>query len=200
MTHVPRSRKLWKLVPLTRAIAVLSAVGVITAAVTFSALQTTGNALTGNTIETATPKLLLSTDGAVFGDSVPGFDFKGVIPGGSAQPSSGGGYLVVLKNVGDSDLKLSVGVPTSPKVTGVTDLSKVNLVITPPPYNGINYSPQTIKLSSLLAGQVSIAIEGTLLKNATVSYRLQVSMDSDAVSGASATIGGLDIAFSGTPQ
>jgi hypothetical protein len=185
--------------PVVRAIAVLSAVGIITAVVTFSALQSSGNALTGNSIETATPKLQLSTDGVSFGDSVPGFDFKGIIPGGSPQPSANGGYLLMVRNVGDSDLRLSVGVPTSPNVSGVTDLSKVNLIITPPAGNG-TYPPQIIKLSSLLAGQVSIANQGVLIKTGTVSYRLQVSMDGDAVSGSSASISGLDIVVSGTPQ
>jgi hypothetical protein len=178
---------------------VLSAVGVITAAVTFSALQTSGNALTGNSIETATPKLQLSTDGTNFSDSVPGFDFKGVIPGGSPQPTAGG-YQVTVKNVGDSDLKLSIGVPTAPNVTGVTDLSKVNLIVTPLPVNGFTYPAQTIKLASLLSGQVGLTTPSTLAKNTATGYRLQVSMDGDAVSGSSATISGLDLVFSGTPQ
>lgn len=203
MTHVHRSRKLrqrktWKLLPLVRAITVLTAVGVITTAVTFSALQTTGNALTGNSIETATPKLQLSTDGTNYSDSVPGFDFKGVIPGGAPQPSSG--YQVTVKNVGDGDLKLSLGVPSAPSATGVTDLSKVNLIVTPLPVDGFSYPVQTIKLANLLAGQVGLTTPNALVKGAATSYRLQVSMDSDAVSGSSASISGLDLVFSGTPQ
>ena len=194
-----RKKKLWKLMPIVRVIAVLSAVGIISTLVTFAALQSTGNALQGNTIQTATAKLQISTDGTNFSDSVPGFDFKGIVPGGPAQPSNGG-YLVVLKNVGDTDLKLSLSIPTTPTLSGITDLSKVNLLLTPPPApGGGTYPAQIIPLSSLVAGSVSITNNGTVTKASTVSYHLQVSMASDAVNGSSGSVTGLDIAFSGMP-
>jgi len=196
-----KKRKAWKLLPIVRVIAVLSAVGVITTVVTFAALQSSGNALQGNTIQTATAKLQISTDGKSFSDSVPGFNFTGIVPGGPAQPSNNGGYLVVLKNVGDTDLKLSLSVPTTPTVSGISDLSKVNLLVTVPNApGGGTYPQQVIKLSSLIAGPVAITNQGTVYKNSTLTYHLQVSMDTDAVNGGSGSITGLDIAFSGATQ
>ena len=72
-------KKLWKLLPLARAIGVLSAVGIATTLVTFAAIQSTGNALTGNTIQTATAALQISKDTNVgpWSNSVPGFTVCG---------------------------------------------------------------------------------------------------------------------------
>jgi len=75
--------------PLARAIGVLSAVGIATTLVTFAAIQSTGNALTGNTIQTATAALQISTNSSSgpWTDSVPGFAFTGLVPGGLPGPA-----------------------------------------------------------------------------------------------------------------
>src|SRR4051812_48323881 len=95
-------KKLWKLLPLARAIGVLSAVGIATTLVTFAAIQSTGNALTGNTIQTATANLQISTNApsGPWTDNVPGFTFNGLVPGGVPLPTTNGGYAVYLKNNG----------------------------------------------------------------------------------------------------
>ncbi len=187
-----RGRKAWKLLPLTRAIIVLSAVGVATTLATFAALQSSGNALTGNTIQTATATLKISKDGTNWSDtSLPGYTIDGIVPGGSFQE----GGVVYLKNVGTAPVALQLTVPTPPTVTGVVELSKVLVGLKVVGMSTV----QTFPLSDLLAGNV--AITGTpLAVNGVISYHVQASMTADAVNGSSATISGLDLSFSGVPQ
>ncbi len=193
MSH---SQKLRKLLPLIRAITVVSAVGVATSLVTFAAIQSTGNALTGNTIQTATASLQISTNGTYFTNTISGFYFSGLVPGGAAQPAANN-YTVYLKNTGGNDLNLSLTVPTTPTVTGTVDLAKVFILLTPT--TGSSATTQTFSLASLIAGKVTI--ENSLDAPAVVvSYHVQVSMGADAVSGNGATVSGLDLSFSGSPQ
>jgi len=193
-----RSKKLQKFLPLIRAITVVSAVGITTTLVTFAAMQSTGNALTGNTIQTATASLQISTTGSYYSDSVPGFSFNNLIPGGAAQPAANN-YMAYLKNTGTSSLSLSLAVPTTPTVTGTVDLAKVLVLITPPTVGGVPGVTQSFSLASLIAGKVTI--ENSLLPVGSVaSYHMQVNMAADAVSGNGATISSLDLVFSGIPQ
>lgn len=187
-------RKIWKLLPLARAIGVLSAVGIATTLVTFAAIQSNGSALTGNTIQTATAALKLSRDDITYSDSVAGFTFSGLVPGGAAQPTANT-YIVYVKNVGTATLNLSLTVPTVPTVTGTVDLSKVSVILTPLGSG----APQTFLLSSLLAGMVNIANSSLTIGN-DLAYHVQVSMASDAVTGNGATISNLNLSFSGSPQ
>lgn len=197
-----KTRKMWKLLPVVRAIAVLSAVGIITTAVTFAALQSSGNALTGNTIQTATASLLISTQGTPgsYQQSVPGFNFTGLVPGGSAQPGANN-YVVYLQNNGTAGLKLQLNVPTPPTVTGVVDLGKVFVQLTPPNL-GMGFAPptQSIPLSSLIAGTVALTDASYLGVGSTTNYHVQVSMAADAVTGGGASITDLNLSFSGVLQ
>jgi hypothetical protein len=185
-------RKIWKLLPLARAIGVLSAVGIATTLVTFAAIQSTGNALTGNTIQTATASLQISRNDVTYSDNVQGFNFTGLIPGGAAQPTDNSD-IVYVKNVGTATLGLSLAVPTEPTVTGIVDLSKVSVILT-----GTG-TPQTFQLSSLIAGNIAIA-NSSLVVGGKAVYHVQVSMTGDAVTGNGATISNLNLSFSGSPQ
>jgi hypothetical protein len=187
---------MWRGLPLLRAIGVLSAVGILMTVATFAALQSTGNALTGNSIETATANLQISNDGTTYVSSVPGFDFDGVIPG----PMPQGNHAVTLKNVGTTNVGLLLGVPAQPTINGITDLSHVSIVITQSGTGGVTYTPQIIKLSDLLAGNVPLG-KIILFKGSSMSFSLQVMIDSGSVpAGAAASISGLDIVFTGLPQ
>jgi hypothetical protein len=193
---VRKQNKLWKGLPILRAIGVLSAVGVVTSLVTFAAIQSNGNALTGNTIQTATANLQISRDGGTFADNVTGFTFSGLVPGGTPQPTANGGYAVWLKNVGTAPMTLNLTVPVQPTVNGTVDLSKVSVVLTPVQTNGSLGTSQSLNLASLIAGRVTIA-NSSLAVNGMVNYQVQVSMAADAVTGNSATISNLNLSFGG---
>ena len=190
-----KQRKLWKVLPIVRAIAVLSAVGLITTTVTFAAIQSNGNALTGNTIQTATAALQVSKDGITFSDNVSGYSFTSLVPGGPAQPTTGGGYSVYVKNTGTATQRLLLNVHTPPTVAGTVDLAKVSVVLTPSSTN----TPQSFALADLIAGSVGVTNSSVNVGNVLL-YHVQVSMASDAVTGNGATISNLDLSFIGTPQ
>lgn len=203
MRSKTHGRNAWKLLPIVRAISVLSAVGVITSVVTFAALQSDGHVLAGNTVETATANILISRDGTTYSDTLPGYDFNNIIPGGAAQPTSNGGYVLAVKNVGTTALVLSLHVPTTPVMTGITDPSKVSVLMTPLVTGGGSYAPIVMRLSDLMAAKQPIVWgtnKGLVATGSSVMFHLQVSMDADAVTGGSASITGLDLSYSGTPQ
>jgi len=177
---------------------VVSAVGITTTLVTFAAMQSTGNALTGNTIQTASPSLQISTTGSYYSDTVPGFNFNNLIPGGQPQPVANTN-MVYLKNTGTSGLSLSLTVPTVPTVTGTVDLAKVFVLLTPPTVGGVPGTVQSFSLASLIAGKATVE-NSSVAVGSVASYHVQVSMSGDAVSGSGASISGLDLVFSGTPQ
>ncbi|HXE10222.1 MAG TPA: hypothetical protein VN554_02240, partial [Verrucomicrobiae bacterium] len=95
-----------------RAISVIVAVLVMVGGVTFAALQSQQDTLAGNTVETATANLQLSTDGTTYGSSRSGFDFNNLVPGGQAVPAAG--YSVYLKNNGGTPLALKMAVSSVP--------------------------------------------------------------------------------------
>lgn len=185
-----------KKIAMLRAIGVVTAAVIIVSGVTFAALQSQQDTLTGNTIETATANLQLSTDGTNYSDSHSGFDFNNIVPGGQAVPTTG--YPFYLKNFGGTPLSLKLSVTSAPSNPNSVDLNKVNVLLTPV---GTGTSVQTFTLQSLIAGSSGggLAItSGNLASVASQQFKLQVSMTSDAVSGSGASLGSIDFSFSGT--
>lgn len=183
-------------IALLRATGVVTAVVIIVSGVTFAALQSQQDKLIGNTIETATANLQLSTDGTNYSDSHAGFDFNNIVPGGQAVPTAG--YPFYLKNAGGTPLSLKMAVSSTPANPNIVDLGKVNIVLTPV---ATGTSAQTFTLQSLIASSASggLAItSGNLASGASQQFKLQVSMAADAVSGPTASLGNIDFSFSGT--
>lgn len=176
---------------LARAVGVVAAVMVVVSGVTFAALQSQQDTLTGNTIETATANLQLSTDGVNYSDSHTGFDFNNLIPGGSPMPVAG--YSMYLKNSGGTPLalKLSVNGPVSNPQN--VDLFKVHVLLTTVGGDSV----QTFNLSSLAETANGLDITGNLPAGASQQYKLQVQMDTDALTGSSASLGNIDLVFKG---
>jgi hypothetical protein len=176
-----------------RAIGVIAVLIVIVSGVTFAALQSQQDTLTGNTIQTATANLQLSTDGTSYNNSHAGFDFTNIVPGGAAMPTAGYGFY--LKNGGGTPLTLKLAVTSTPTNPDGVDLSKVSVLLTTV---GSGTPIQTFSLQSLLTnGGVSLT-GNSLATGAAQQYKLQVSMTTDAVSSSSASLGNIDFAFSGT--
>ncbi len=182
-----------RLAPLFRTIAVLSLLIIILTGVTFAALQSQQAALTGNTIESATADLRIGTTTSSFTASKVGFDFNGIVPGGSAGPANG--YDIYLKNFGSSNLSIKAAISTAPSNLNNIDLNKVFLEITRVDTGYV----KSMSLKSLIDGFSSgaIAVNDIIAGGATTQYKLRVSMSSDAFSGSSATISGVDLVFTG---
>jgi hypothetical protein len=180
---------------LTRAAGALIAALVVVSGVTFAVLQSQQIKLAGNTIQTATANLLLSSDGTNYSSSQSGYNFSNLVPGGSAMPASG--YPIYLKNSGGTPVALKFAVSSTPSNPDNVDLSKVNVIIMP--VNG--GATQVFTLQALIAanttGGLSINTPAQFLASDTMKYTIQVSLASDANIGSSASLGNIDFAFTG---
>jgi hypothetical protein len=190
------NRRLRRLLLFIRTGGIVASVAVIVSGVTFAALQSQQVKLSGNTIQTATANLLLSTDGINYGAAQPGFVFDAIVPGGPAVPAAG--YPVFLKNAGGAPLALKLAVGSTPANLDTLDLGKVHVILVPTTGGSVqNFALQGLMSASGVGGQ-AILSPGQLAPGATAGYKLQVSMESEALSGPGATVSGLDFSFSGT--
>ena len=182
--------------PWLRAVVILVAVGLIAGRVTFAALQSQQAVLAGNTIESATAALQLSTDGANYVSSVQGFTFGGLVPGGPAMPTQYGGKPLWFKNNGNATLSVKAMISTAPSITGDIDLSKVFVIFNP----ASGGTAQTVSLAALQSASSTggVALTMPVITPGTqVQYNIQVSMAADAFTGNSASIQNLNIVFVG---
>jgi len=190
-----RPNRFRKYLPLSRLIGITAAVVVIVSGVTFAVLQSQQVKLTGNTIQTATANLHLSEDGVNYTDTLAGFGFDNLVPGGSAVPTNGD--AVFLKNDGGTALTLKLAVSSVPLNPSNVDLSKVHVIVMPVSGGSTqNFTLQSL-ISSYSTGGQTILTPTQLAINMVAQYRIQVSMDSDAFSGPSASISNVDFSFSG---
>lgn len=186
--------------PLARAIMVVSAVAGLATGVTYAALQSQGASLTGNSISTATADLRISnttaTSASSFAATKTGFNFANIVPGAIASPTEGNTFY--LKNFGAAPMALTVAINTTPTNTANVDLSKVYLVFTRVDTTAV----QKLSVASLVTSSTTpasgTALTDNLIGGASAQYKTQVVIDSDAFSGVSASIGGIDLVFTGT--
>jgi len=165
---------------------------------TFASLQSTSIALTGNQINTSAG-LAISTNGTSFPQTVSGFNFTGVVPGGSAFPA--GGNTFYIKNTGYANLAIKAALSVTPTNPNGVNLSKTYLVFTRT--DGGAGSPVKISIQDLVSSYVGggsgagLGLNTTINTSTTAQFSLQVQMDSDAFSGSNASITGLDLWFIG---
>src|SRR5438045_5315843 len=82
---------------------------VIAAGATFASLQSTSVALTGNQINTSAG-LAISTNGVNFPQTISGFNYTGVVPGGAPYPAVGNTFYI--KNTGFASLGIKAAIST----------------------------------------------------------------------------------------
>lgn len=159
----------------------------------YALLQSSAVKVTGSSVQTPTADLKISADGMTYSSSIPGFSFTNLIP--SSPPSPSSGQNLYLKNTGSTPLALKLSVTSVPLNPANTDLSKVYIVLTPVGSN----VPQPYSLQSLMnAGSGGVTTtSGALAAGATQQYKIQMSMDADAFSGASASLSNIDLSFVG---
>jgi hypothetical protein len=184
--------------PLIQAMGIITAVMVLVTGVTYAALQSQQDTLRGNTIQTAIANLKLSTDNVTYATSLNGYSFGGLIPGGAAAPANG--YPVYVRNDGSTALAIKLSVEPAITNPNNVDLTKVHVILSP---MGAG-AAQNILLSDLmtanLTGGLPITISGYNHVSAAANngLTLQILMDGDAVSAASASIGNLTFDFDAT--
>jgi hypothetical protein len=178
-----------KINPVVRAILVVGAAAGLVVGVTFAALNSQAT-LIGNTIS-ATAGLQVSTDGTTYGGSIPGFSFSGVVLGDTTGVTKN----FKIKNSASAPMSLSLKIPTAPNFTGgIVDQTKVHVKLdcTAP----VLAMPSTA-LSALTAGEVTVT--GSLTAGATADCNMNVTLDADAITGATTTTSDpFDLRFTGT--
>lgn len=166
----------------------------ISSGISFAAL-TSQDKLTGNTISTATANLGISIDGVNFGPTQTGLSFAGIVPGGQAVPIDG--YDVLVKNIGSTSLALKLSVSNTLSNPDNVDLNKVHVILEPFSGGSVqNFSLQAL-IDSNLSGGIAVISANQLTPNTVMAYRIRVSMETDAVNSASATVSNLDFNFNG---
>jgi len=168
----------------------------ITTGATFASLQSTSVALTGNQINTSAG-LAISTNGTSFPQTVSGFNFTGVVPGGAAFPASGNTFYI--KNTGFANLAVKAAISISPSNPNGVNLSKTYLIFT---RTDITSPPVKLAIADLLSSYSGSSSGGLSLNDVintgtTAQFTLQAQMDSDAFNGSSASITGIDLWFIG---
>lgn len=179
-----------------RAFVAVIATLVVVAGVTFASLQSQQAVLRGNTIQTAVASLQLSPNDVTYSNSIDGYVFGNLVPGGQALPING--YPVYLKNVGTTPLALKLSVGETFTNTDQVDASKVHVILAPIS-GGV---PQNMLLSDLIAanvsGGVALSQGPRVLPGQSIGYTIQVMLEGDAVRGASATLSNIDFNFGAT--
>ena len=177
----------------TRAVMAIVAIIAIVGGVTFATLQSQAAVMKGSIIQTATASLQISANGNTYSNTIDGYVFGNMIPGGQPMPNNG--YPVYLKNVGGTPLALKLSIAGNLANTANVDLTKVHVILTPT----TGGTPQNILLSSLVGGSgVALTQANRITPGQTMAYMIQVSLDADAVSGPSATIENIDFSFDAT--
>lgn len=89
-----------------------------------------------------------------------------------------------------------MAVSTAPTNLSSVDLTKVSIVVTRVPGG----SSQSLTLASLVNGHIDggVALTDTLAAGVANQYKVQVSMSTDAFTGAGASLGNIDFVFTGT--
>jgi len=180
-----------------RAFGVMAAVVVIVSGVTFAALQSQQAKLTGNIIQTATANLQVSPNGTSYTNTLEGFAFQNLVPGGPAVPNSDS-LTFYLKNAGGTPLSLKLAVSSIPLNPDNADLSKVHLILIPADGSSVQNFTLAALISSYGTGGLPIISANRLTPGTAMKYNIQISMEIDAVTGPGATINNIDLSFSGT--
>lgn len=188
--------------PVARAIAVFGVVAIAVTGVTYAAINSQAT-LTNNIISSATANLQVKSTGS-FATQDAGFAFTGVIPGGPAVPAAGKAFQ--LKNAGDTDLDISVSVPTAPTFSGgPVDMSKVNLIVSCTTPGGKNFGI-TKDIAALEGAHTTggVLLTSDFLPKTTDTLAncvAKIQMDVDAFSGSNTGVSDFfNIVFTGTPH
>ena len=182
---------------LIRAFGVMAAVAVIVSGVTFAALQSQQAKLTGNIIQTATANLQVSPNGSSYANSLDGFAFQNLVPGGVAVPNVDT-YAFYLKNAGGTPLSLKLAVSSTPLNPDNVDLSKVHIILLPADGSSAQNFTVAALMASYGSGGLAVTSASRLTPGTAMKYSVQVVMDIDAVTGSGANISNVDFSFSGT--
>jgi hypothetical protein len=187
--HKPHS-----IAPLARLFSALTASAVLLTGITYAVLRSNTIMLEGNTISSATARLLVSTDGQHFAENANGFEFGGVEPGGTVLP----GHELYFKNDGSSTLRLNVNLSTLLINPNQVRLDQVFLLLTPLAGGSAERVSFATLYDHYANGQMH-QLTAQVAPGQIYGYRMQVEMTGSAVgsSQSAATLRNVNFLFNG---
>lgn len=183
---------------IVRSVGVIAATAILATGVTWAALSSSPVTLDDTNLTTGTASLKI-WDGSTFTASAPGFQINNLIPGTDSDAQR-----FYFQNDGDISLNLTARVIGSPGSTGITSWGGVKVIFTEEE-SGLT---QEYTISELIAGPVDLPGDGVEAgvqgdsnsTNADGNYNVRFNIESDNVTGSSASITDLDIQFDGAQQ
>ena len=188
---------------LARAAAIISMVTVMVAGVTFAALRSQNNVITGSRLTSASANLQIAKQlNGTYSTSMAGYNFFDLAPGGAAGPSVGNDLF--LKNYGSSNLDITVSLNPTRLINssginlqrahlvifdsdGVTQLSKHSLADLQSAYS----SGTPLPVNKVLG----VASSGSN----TANFKLRMQLDNDSTNAQQQNeLENIDFIFSGT--
>lgn len=187
---------------LARAGSALAIVLTLVGGVTFAALRSQNNVLSGSRLTSASADLNISrTNGTQWYTTINGFDFTDVMPGGEPGPAYGNDLY--FKNGGTTNLDLRFGVDMTRLANpNGLDLQKVKLVIIDPNGGTVFASVPLTQLSAALTAGEPLPINIVLGKNSVTHLQVRMQLEAGAVPNATSQteLTNIDIVFSGVAQ
>lgn len=184
---------------LARVSAALAIVITLVGGVTFAALRSQNNVLSGSRMTSASADLGMSRSSAgPWSNNIPGFEFTDVVPGGDPGPKTGSDLF--FRNNGTINLNLHFGVNltrlTNPNAL---NLQKVKIVVADATGQTIYATQSVHQLGQLLGAGTPQSANIILPKNSVTQLKIMMQIEDGALSDTSsqAVIDNLDIVFSG---
>lgn len=187
-----------KSITLVRAYSIVAVLAVILGGVTFAALRSQNNYVTGSRMTSASADLKIAKQfNGVYADTVPGFDFLNVAPGGVAMPRNGNDLY--FRNTGTEymDLQLNISPERLLNANGVA-LDKAHIVIT----NDLGTVYASPSIAELIDADGAIPLGvGVIGGGGIQRVRIMMQLDDGAVPNITqAHINDIDLVFSGVSQ
>lgn len=189
-----------KLSTLARAGSALAIIMTLVSGVTFAALRSQNNVLSGSRLTSASADLTMARmNNDQWYTSLTAFDFPEVVPGGEPGPATGNDLF--FRNGGSTNLDLKYGINISKVVNpNGLDLSKVRVVVVDANGGTVFASHSLTQLGAALGAGTPLPVNIVLGKNSITHLRVLMQLEEGASSNNTSQVEltNLDIVFSGT--
>lgn len=182
-----------------RASAILSAVMVLIAGVTFAALRSQNNVISGSRLTSASANLYLSKQAeGGYANTIPGYDFLNIVPGGQPGPSSGNDLY--LRNSGSTDLNLGVTLnPARLSLSNGASAARTRLLVVDGEGDSQFASYTIDELVNAYYSGSPLPLNLVAGKQSTIHLRLRMQLeDAGSDTTQEQSIDNMDFIFSGT--
>ncbi len=187
---------------LVRTAGVLVAIAVVLGGVTFAALRSQNNTLSGSRMTSASADLTMAKqDNGQWYTTLTGFDFFDLVPGGEPGPRTGNDLYFRNGGTTNLDLRFGLNLARLANPNGI-NLQKVRIVIIDSNGGTVFASPTVAQLADAHALGNTLPVNLVLGKNSTTHLQIRMQLDDGAVGNSTSQISleNIDVIFSGSAQ